>query len=57
VRDWAWRDGGFDTLVSIIQVGNDRSARVAEKLGGELDRRIVTSFGKDADLYVYRRPG
>jgi RimJ/RimL family protein N-acetyltransferase len=45
----------FQRLVSIIQHGNMRSVRVAEKLGARLERDIVTSFGKKAWLYVLDR--
>jgi RimJ/RimL family protein N-acetyltransferase len=33
VRDWAYRDRGFDSLVSLIEAANVRSQRVAERLG------------------------
>jgi RimJ/RimL family protein N-acetyltransferase len=55
VRDWGWRDLGFPRLVSIIQLGNNRSVRLAEKLGGQLEREIMTSFGKRAQLFAYAR--
>lgn len=56
VRDWAWRDLGLPRLVSVIQLGNDRSVRLAEKLGGRVEREITTSFGKRAQLFAYARP-
>lgn len=52
-RDWAWDDLQLQRLVSIIQHGNDRSVRLAEKLGGRREREITTSFGKDASLFAY----
>jgi RimJ/RimL family protein N-acetyltransferase len=42
VRDWAWRWLQLPRLVSIIQLGNDRSVRSAEKLGGHFEREITT---------------
>lgn len=56
VRDWAWHELKLPRLVSIIQHGNDRSVRLAEKLGGQRERDIVTSFGKQASLFGYRSP-
>lgn len=53
VRDWAWNELRLTRLVSIIQDGNERSVRLAEKLGGRRERAIVTSFGKRADLFAY----
>jgi RimJ/RimL family protein N-acetyltransferase len=54
-RDWAFGELAMTRLVSIIQHGNDRSVRVAEKLGARRERKIVTSFGKAAWLYALRR--
>jgi [ribosomal protein S5]-alanine N-acetyltransferase len=56
VRDWAWSELGLTRLVSIIQVGNDRSVRLATQLGGLPEREITTSFGKRARLFGYARP-
>jgi RimJ/RimL family protein N-acetyltransferase len=56
VRDWAWSELGLPRLVSIIQLGNDRSVRLAERLSGRIEREITTSFGKKAQLFVYARP-
>lgn len=52
-RDWAWTELQLQRLVSVIQHGNHRSVRLAEKLGGRRERDITTSFGKDASLYAY----
>jgi len=52
-RDWAWNELRLPRLVSVIQHGNDRSVRLAEKLGGRREREIRTSFGKDASLFGY----
>jgi len=54
-RDWAWNELGLSRLVSIIQVGNERSVRLAVRLGGRLERDLTTSFGKRAQLYAYSR--
>ena len=50
VRDWAWNQLGLPRLVSIIQLGNDRSVRLAERLSGQIEREITTSFGKRRTL-------
>ncbi len=44
---------GWETAVSYIWPGNDRSVRLAEKLGAVLDRDAV---GPTADTLVYRHP-
>jgi RimJ/RimL family protein N-acetyltransferase len=44
-------------LVSIIQHGNDRSVRLAERLGGRREQEITTSFGKHASLFGYAPVG
>lgn len=51
VVDWARGELGLTRVVSIIQVGNEPSIRLAEKLGARHERDIVTSFGKPAYLY------
>jgi RimJ/RimL family protein N-acetyltransferase len=53
VRDWAWGEMRLPRLVSIIQHGNDRSVRLAEKLGGRREREITTSYGRSASLFAY----
>jgi RimJ/RimL family protein N-acetyltransferase len=55
-RDWAWSELRLPRLVSIIQHGNDRSVRLAERLGGRRERELVTSFGKRATLFAYASP-
>lgn len=52
VVEWSRRELGLPRLVSVIQLGNEASIRVAEKLGARRERDIVTSFGKPAHLYV-----
>ena len=44
---------GADTVISLIQPANAASIRVAEKLGGALDRTI-TLLGNPALVYAYR---
>ncbi len=56
VRDWAWNDLQLPRLISIIQHGNDRSVRLAEKLGGRREHDIVTAFGKQASVFGYTSP-
>jgi RimJ/RimL family protein N-acetyltransferase len=51
VVDWARGPLGLLRLVSIVQHGNERSARLAERLGERFERDIVTSFGRPARLY------
>ena len=53
VRAFAAETLGRSRLVSIVQNGNDRSVRLVERLGGRPERRIVTSFGKQATVYGY----
>jgi RimJ/RimL family protein N-acetyltransferase len=57
VRDWAWHELRLPRLVSVIQHGNERSVRLAEKLGGRREREITTSFGIDASLFAYAPAG
>ena len=55
VRDWALAALGRTRLVSLIQPGNERSIRVAEKLGERLESVVVTSSGQRALLYSLER--
>ena len=41
LRDWALRDRGLTRLISLIQHGNLRSVRVAERLGERYERDVV----------------
>jgi len=52
---WAFGELGLSRLISLIQPGNDRSVRVATKLGERYDRDIVTAGGEQAGLYVLER--
>jgi RimJ/RimL family protein N-acetyltransferase len=49
---WARDELRLRRLVSIIQVGNDASIRLARRLGEAHERDIVTSFGRRAHLYA-----
>lgn len=49
----AWDVLGWDTMVSYIAPGNDRSARLAEKLGARLD---PDATGPTPHTLVYRHP-
>ncbi|MBE1285852.1 MAG: GNAT family N-acetyltransferase [Rhodobacteraceae bacterium] len=51
---WAWQQG-FDTLVSYITPGNDRSVALAERLGALLDKNAPLPLGETPDeTIVYR---
>jgi RimJ/RimL family protein N-acetyltransferase len=51
-RDHAFRDLGWDTAVSYIDVGNARSIALAKRLGATLDPEAA--FPGDAPCVVYR---
>ncbi|MQA74963.1 MAG: GNAT family N-acetyltransferase [Solirubrobacterales bacterium] len=53
--DWAWRELDAARLISLIDVGNDRSTAVAERLGMSFDRR-ETIDGDPTDVYEIKRP-
>ena len=50
LRDWALRERGLSRLISLIQHGNLRSVRVAEKLGERYERDVIVR-GKPSWLY------
>lgn len=50
MRDWGIAERGFTRLISIIRPGNDRSVRVAEKIGERYERDIVP-WGWPTRLY------
>jgi RimJ/RimL family protein N-acetyltransferase len=50
LRDWALRERGLTRLISLIQHGNVRSVRVAEKLGERYERDVIVR-GKPSWLY------
>jgi ribosomal-protein-alanine N-acetyltransferase len=51
VRDFAFATLGLDRVVSLIRVGNDRSRRVAEKIGMSLVEEIARN---GATYWLYR---
>jgi RimJ/RimL family protein N-acetyltransferase len=53
--DWCFANLSVDVVCSLIQPENVASARVAEKLGAHLERRINVA-GQDADLWIHNRP-
>lgn len=55
VRDWAWRDAGLGSLVSLIKAGNDASSRVAARLGARMTG-TMTFEGKPTERWEYPAP-
>lgn len=53
-RDWAYAERGVARLVSLINPANQRSIRVAEKLGASPERSIETPGGP-AVVWVHPR--
>lgn len=51
LRDWAFRDAGFDGLVSYVDPQNTRSRTLAERLGAALDPNAPRN---DPEDLVYR---
>jgi RimJ/RimL family protein N-acetyltransferase len=54
LRDWAFDERGLTRLISLIQRGNLRSIRVAEKLGERYERDVQVR-GKPTRLYSLER--
>lgn len=54
LRDWGFDERGLDRLISLIQHGNVRSFRVAEKLGERYERDVQVR-GKPTRLYSVER--
>jgi len=54
LRDWAFDERGLTRLISLIQPGNQRSIRVAEKLGERYERDVEIR-GKPTRLYSLER--
>jgi len=52
---WAWKELGARELISVIDPANERSRRVAERLGMSL-RREQTVNGRPAQIYGLDRP-
>ena len=64
---WTWETVGLTTAISIIDEGNDASARVAERLGATLDEQATEAAnrpdsphylpdGPKARIFRHRRP-
>jgi RimJ/RimL family protein N-acetyltransferase len=54
--EWCFGNLSVDRVCSIIHPDNAASRRVAEKLGGKIERRI-TLMGQEADFWIHNRPG
>ncbi|KAF1055377.1 MAG: hypothetical protein GAK43_00170 [Stenotrophomonas maltophilia] len=54
LRDWAFGEGGLDTLVSYMAPDNPASQAVARRLGGVLDAQAARSDPQDL-AFRYRR--
>ena len=54
--DYAWAELGAERVISLVLPGNERSARVAGRLGGRLTERVVVR-GLESDVFDYPRPG
>ena len=54
LRDWALGERGLTRLISLVQHGNMRSFRVAEKLGERYERDVEVR-GKPSRLYSVER--
>lgn len=58
VRDWALREVRPPRLISLIHPENERSLKVARKLGERFDRTITTHRGIPTELWTFQlRPG
>ncbi len=53
---YAWRVLRWDTVVSYIAEGNERSVRLAERLGARLDVQAVGPEAVGKVVLVYRHP-
>jgi RimJ/RimL family protein N-acetyltransferase len=56
MRDWGIAERGFTRLISMIRRGNERSVRVAEKIGERYERDMVWPSGTRAMLYALETP-
>jgi ribosomal-protein-alanine N-acetyltransferase len=56
VLNWCFAHLRGEPICSLIRADNRASARVAEKLGAQLDRRLEDFFGGPTDLWLHRRP-
>jgi RimJ/RimL family protein N-acetyltransferase len=53
VRDWAFREVGPPRLISLIDARNERSIRVAVKIGEHFEHEIHTHRGIPAQLWTF----
>ena len=53
VRDWAFREVRPHRLISLIHPDNERSLRVAARLGERYERTITTHLGMPAELWTF----
>jgi RimJ/RimL family protein N-acetyltransferase len=53
---YVWRVLNWDTVVSYIAEGNDRSVRLAERLGARLDPAAPGPEAVGRTVLVYRHP-
>jgi RimJ/RimL family protein N-acetyltransferase len=54
VREWAYRERGVTRLVSMIEPANLASARVAERLGAQVEKLVETVYGP-MNVWVHPR--
>lgn len=54
-KRWAFADAGLSSLVSYVDPGNVRSARVAERLGATVDPQALTPNGDPCLVFRHRR--
>ena len=52
-RDFAFQALGFDTIVSYIDPDNNRSSKVAQRLGGSRDAKAEAKLGNGMHIYRY----
>ena len=55
-RAFAFRSLGWNRIVSCISEGNDRSIKLAERLGAKFDRRVPRAGRPDQLVYVHPGP-
>jgi RimJ/RimL family protein N-acetyltransferase len=53
--DWMWRELRADRVISLVHPENDRSAAVAQRLGGQPDGTAVVQ-GFEAKVFAYPPP-
>ena len=53
--DYAWSELGAERVISLVHPDNERSARVAQRLGGEIDG-TANIQGFEVNVFAYPRP-